>query len=192
MRPLQFLHERPAALCEPGNAANQAARLLTGRPPFQASDGAPLNQHLGLGGVGLSAVMGARMVGATAIGAVDVVADPRDIAAQVIEETGGGVHYAFDATGAAAVVSQAYAAERRGGTTVIVRLPDPWSRIPVSPADLVATERTLRGSYMGSAVPARDRIVGERLEPNDVPSAFERLHRGSVVGRQLVTIGEAA
>lgn len=271
---------RPA-LCEPGNAANQAGRLLTGRPPFEDRHGAPLNQHLGLsafsertvvaqesliplppgiplelaalfgcgvvtgvgavvntvqvkpgaivavfglGGVGLSAVMGARMVGATAIVAVDVVADKfelarelgatttllagEDIAAQVIEETGGGVEYAFDATGSAGVVAQAYAATRRGGTTVIVGLPDPSARVPVSPADLVATERTLRGSYMGSAVPARDlpwlfeahraghlpvdRLVGERLELNDVPGAFERLHGGSVVGRQLVTIGEAA
>jgi len=271
---------RPA-LCEPGNAANQAGRLLTGRPPFHDGDGAPLNQHLGLsafsertvvaqeslvplppgiplelaalfgcgvvtgvgavvntvqvrpgdsvavfglGGVGLSAVMGARMVGATAIVAIDVVADKfelarelgatttllagSDIAAEVIEETAGGVDYAFDATGSAGVVAQAYAATRRGGTTVIVGLPDPSSRVPVSPADLVATERTLRGSYMGSAVPARDlpwlfeahraghlpvdRLVGERLDLSDVPGAFERLHSGSVVGRQLVTIGEAA
>ena len=63
---------------------------------------------------------------------------------------------------------------------VIVGLPDPSARVEVSPAELVATERTLCGSYMGSAVPARDlpwlfeshragrlpveRLVGERLE----------------------------
>ena len=91
---------------------------------------------------------------------------------------------------------------------MIVGLPDPAARVPVSPAELVATERTLKGSYMGSAVPARDlpwlfdahraghlpveRLVGERLELPDVPSAFERLHGGEVVGRQLVAIGEAA
>jgi alcohol dehydrogenase len=178
----------------------------------------------GLGGVGLSAIMGARIVGATTIVAVDVVPDKfelarelgatttltagEDVASDVIEATGGGVDYAFDATGSAAVLSQAYAATRRGGTAVIVGLPDPAARVPVSPADLVASERTLCGSYMGSAVPARDlpwlfeahragrlpveRLVGERLELSDVPGAFERLHEGAVVGRQLVTIAEAA
>jgi alcohol dehydrogenase len=271
---------RPA-LCEPGNAANQAGRLLSGTQPFHDGDGAALNQHLGLsafsertvvaqesllpvppdiplelaalfgcgivtgvgavvntvqvrpgasvavfglGGVGLSAVMGAHIVGATTIVAIDVVADKfelarelgatvtlvasDDIAAEVADATAGGVDYAFDATGSAAVLSKAYAATRRGGTTVIVGLPDPAARVPVSPAELVATERTLKGSYMGSAVPARDlpwlfdahraghlpveRLVGERLELPDVPSAFERLHGGEVVGRQLVAIGEAA
>jgi alcohol dehydrogenase len=271
---------RPA-LCEPGNAANQGGRLLTGGQPFHDRDGAALNQHLGLsafsertvvaqesllpvppgtplelaalfgcgivtgvgavvntvrvrpgasvavfglGGVGLSAVMGARIVGATTIVAVDVVADKfelahelgatttlvasDEIATEVIDATAGGVDYAFDATGSADVLSKAYAATRRGGTTVIVGLPDPSARVSVSPAELVATERTLQGSYMGSAVPGRDlpwlfeahragrlpveRLVGERLELNDLPAAFERLHGGGVVGRQLITIAEAA
>lgn len=271
---------RPA-LCEPGNAANQAGRLLTGTQPFHDRDGAALNQHLGLsafsertvvaqesllpvppdtplelaalfgcgivtgvgavvntvrvrpgasvavfglGGVGLSAVMGARIVGATTIVAVDVAEDKfelahelgatttllasDDIATEVMDATGGGVDYAFDATGAASVLPKAYAATRRGGTTVIVGLPDPSARVSVSPAELVATERTLQGSYMGSAVPARDlrwlfdahraghlpveRLVGERLELDELPAAFERLHGGEVVGRQLVTIAEAA
>jgi hypothetical protein len=34
--------------------------------------------------------------------------------------------------------------------------------------------------------------VGERLELDDLPAAFERLHGGGVVGRQLITIAEAA
>ena len=126
----------------------------------------------GLGGVGLSVVMGAHLVGATEIVGIDVVEDKfelarelgatttllagDDVATAIAGLTAGGVDYAFDTTGVAAVVSQAYATTRRGGTTVIVGLPDPSARVEVSPAELVATERTLCGSYMGSAVPACD------------------------------------
>ena len=55
------------------------------------------------------------------------------------------------------VLAEAYAATRRGGTTVTVGLPAPRAACSSIPAVcLVAEERTLKGSYLGSCVPARD------------------------------------
>ena len=96
----------------------------------------------GLGGVGLSALLGAALVGAHPLVAVDVVpeklalarslgathaidARADDVVEQVREATGGGAHYAFETVGSGAVLGQAYAATRRGGTTVTVGLPHP-------------------------------------------------------------------
>ncbi|HWV88027.1 MAG TPA: zinc-binding dehydrogenase [Capillimicrobium sp.] len=176
----------------------------------------------GLGGVGLCAVVGARLAGAAEVIGVDVderklalarelgadtaLAGGPDVVGEVRERTGGGVDYAFEAAGVAAAFEQAYAVTRRGGTTVAIGLADPAARVPFGPADLVATERVVRGSYMGSTVPERDipryvgllragrlpldRLVGERLTLDDVPAAMRRLHDG-VVGRQLIEIGGA-
>jgi alcohol dehydrogenase len=176
----------------------------------------------GLGGVGLCSILGARLAGAGRVIGIDpdarthalareLGADETLLSADAVEEvrelTGGGADYAFEAAGVAAAFEQAYAATRRGGTTVVVGLADPAARVAVSPSELVATERTVRGSYMGSTVPERDvpryvellragrlpleRLVGERLTLDDVPAGMRRLHEG-VVGRQLVLIGEAA
>lgn len=176
----------------------------------------------GLGGVGLCAVLGARIAGASRVIGIDpdvrthalareLGADDALLSTDAVEEvrelTGGGADCAFEAAGVAAAFEQAYAATRRGGTTVVVGLADPAARVAVSPSDLVASERTIRGSYMGSTVPERDvpryvglmragrlpleRLVGERIGLDDVPAGMRRLHDG-VVGRQLVLIGEAA
>lgn len=126
----------------------------------------------GCGGVGLAAVMGARALGAGQIIAVDV--DPEKIRRavelgadhgvevtdetpeQVISLTGGGVDYAFDASGVVQAIEQAYASTQPGGQVIVIGLVHPAKRLEISPTDLVATERTIRGSYMGSTVPRRD------------------------------------
>lgn len=127
----------------------------------------------GLGGVGLSAVMGARAAGASPIFAIDPVDEKRTLArrvgathvvdpqddnpADVIRDsTGGGVEFAFESAGSELVLGQAYAATRRGGVTIAIGLPHPEKQLAISAASLVAEERTLKGSYMGSAVPRRD------------------------------------
>ena len=70
--------------------------------------------------------------------------------------TGGGVRYAFESVGSEKVLAQAYQATRRGGTTVTMGLPHPSKQFTVPAVSLVAEERVLMGSYMGSAVPRRD------------------------------------
>ena len=54
------------------------------------------------------------------------------------------------------MLAEAYEATRRGGTTTTVGLPDPSQMLSIPAVSLVAEERTLRGSYLGSSVPARD------------------------------------
>ena len=127
----------------------------------------------GLGGVGLSAVLGGCIAGARSIIAVDTVeeklriaqklgateiihAGGDDVVATIRELSHGGVDYAFECAGIEAVMTQAYEATRRGGTTVAVGLPSPQKRLAIPIVNLVAEERTVKGSYMGSAVPKRD------------------------------------
>jgi Zn-dependent alcohol dehydrogenase len=125
----------------------------------------------GLGGVGLAALLGARMAGASEVIAVDVVQDKLDHAARlgatpihagedavgaIREATGGGGDKVIETVGNARVLAQAYEATRRGGTTVTVGLPHPEQRLDIQAVSLVTEERTLKGSYLGSCVPKRD------------------------------------
>ena len=125
----------------------------------------------GLGGVGLAALLGARMAGAAEIVAVDVVEDKLEHArrlgatpvhggegavAAVREATGGGGDKVIETVGSATVLAQAYEATRRGGTTVTVGLPHPEQRLDIQAVSLVTEERVLKGSYLGSCVPERD------------------------------------
>ncbi|MCL4744136.1 MAG: zinc-dependent alcohol dehydrogenase family protein [Burkholderiaceae bacterium] len=128
---------------------------------------------IGLGGVGLSALLGARMAGAFPIVAVDpsdeklrlaldlgaslaVRSDSPDAVARIRDSTEGGVHYAFETAGATQALDIAYRVTRRGGTTVVAGLPAGNLQAPFSHASLVAEERTVKGSYFGSCVPVRD------------------------------------
>ena len=126
----------------------------------------------GLGGVGLAALMGAVLAGAGQVigvdrvpdklelarelGATDVVAAGPDAVEQIRSLSSGGVEKAIETVGSAAVLGEAYAATRRGGTTVTVGLPHPSQMLEISAVSLVAEERVLRGSYLGSCVPAED------------------------------------
>lgn len=133
----------------------------------------------GMGGVGLSAVMGARAVGAYPNIAVDLVEEKLALAREVgathtinaatddpvagIKDLlGGGAEYVFESVGNEAVLVQAYQATTSGGTTVTVGLPAPTKMFSVSALSLVAEERTIKGSYMGGCVPRRDipRFIG--------------------------------
>ncbi|CCH33329.1 zinc-binding dehydrogenase [Actinosynnema sp. NPDC047251] len=157
----------------------------------------------GLGGVGLAAVLGARAAGAASIIAVDVVQAKLDLAARlgaevvlggvdagrsgvgvggagvvraVRELTGGGADKVIDTTGVVAVLEQAYAATAPGGVTVAVGLPHPDKTVSLPALSLVAEERTLKGSYLGSCVPRRD-----------VPRFVELYRAGLLPVRELLT-----
>ncbi|MFC6886711.1 MULTISPECIES: zinc-binding dehydrogenase [Actinomadura] len=172
----------------------------------------------GLGGVGLAALLAARAAGASTLVAIDVVDHKRDLALglgathavaggpgaveEIRELTGGGAEKVIDTTGVVPVLEQSYAATRPGGTTVTVGLPAPGEPLTLPALSLVAEERTLRGSYLGSSVPRRDipRFIGmyrsgtlpvdallsHRLTLDEVNEGFDRLHAGDAV-RQVVT-----
>jgi Zn-dependent alcohol dehydrogenase len=80
----------------------------------------------------------------------------RDAVDQLRELTHGGVQFVIESVGSERVLAQAYAATRRGGTTVTVGLPAPDRMLAIPALSLVAEERILKGSYMGSSVPSRD------------------------------------
>ena len=126
----------------------------------------------GLGGVGMAALLGASVAGATTIIGVDTVPEKLalardlgathtvlasvDAVAEIRELTGGGAQRVVETVGSAAVLVEAYGATRRGGTTVTVGLPDPSRMLSIPAVSLVTEEKTLRGSYLGSCDPARD------------------------------------
>jgi S-(hydroxymethyl)glutathione dehydrogenase/alcohol dehydrogenase len=122
---------------------------------------------IGCGGVGLSAIQGARISGAVRIigidmdparlelarqlGATDTVnATTEDIVEAVRELTAGGVEYSFEVVGGSATAEQAFAMLRPGGTATVVGLTFGDTAIRV-PGALLRAERKLQGSLMGSA-----------------------------------------
>jgi alcohol dehydrogenase len=172
----------------------------------------------GLGGVGLAAVLGARQAGAAEIvgvdllpsklelarelGATSVFAASEEPAEQIRALTGGGVEVAVETAGSEVALAQAYAATRRGGTTVTVGLPHPSRMLTIPALSLTAEERTLRGSYLGSAVPARDiprlvamyregalpvnRLLTHRIGLDEINEGFDRLARGEAARQAVV------
>ena len=127
----------------------------------------------GVGGVGLSVVLGLKLVGAYPIIAVDTLMNKLDLAKQagathvinasevdpvsaLRDLTGGGATDVFEAVGSEKALGQAYAATCKGGRTITVGLPSPESELRIPALSLVAEERQLLGSYMGSCVPKRD------------------------------------
>ena len=173
---------------------------------------------IGLGGVGLCALLGAVASGARDIVAVDLhdsklaiarslgatitvnARDP-DAVAKVKEATRGGVDFAFEMAGVVQAMEMSYRMTRRGGTTVTASLPHPQHNWPLQQVSLVAEERTVKGSYIGSCVPARDvpryiglymagklpvdKLMGERMKLDDINAAFDRLDAGESM-RDLV------
>lgn len=139
--------------------------------PVRAGDTVAI---IGCGGVGLSALQGARIAGATRIIAVDPVALKREAAErhgatdvvdpgagdpveQVLALTGGrGVDIAFEAVGHEVLAEQALGMTRRGGTTVFVGVPHWQATLALPIMKLVVQDRTIKGSYYGSARTTRD------------------------------------
>jgi alcohol dehydrogenase len=95
----------------------------------------------------------------------------------------------------------AYKITKRGGTTVTIGLPPPDAALSVPLVQMVAEERTVKGSYIGSCVPVRDiprfislyrqgklpidRLLSDRIKLDDINAGFERLRTSDVV-RQVV------
>ena len=124
-----------------------------------------------------------------------------DAAEQIRAATGGGVEYAFEMAGSVKAMELAYKATRRGGTTVTAGLPPPSANFAIPHVNLVAEERTVKGSYIGTCVPSRDlprfialyragklpvdRLMSGRLNLDEINDGFDRLDRGEAV-RQVV------
>lgn len=169
---------------------------------------------VGLGGVGFSALLAALASGAREVVAVDLSEAKLELARQlgatacfqagqahaaeaIREHTRGGVDTALEMAGAPAALEMAWKITRRGGSTVTAGLPHPQKLFSFAPVQMVAEERTLRGSYIGSAVPARDvpryielyrrgrlpvdRLMGERLGLEQINRGLDRLATGQAL-----------
>jgi len=120
---------------------------------------------LGCGGVGLSTINGAEIVGAGRIIAIDISPEKEalarklgatdfllagdDIAKRVRQLTGGGVHHSFEAIGLAKSVEQSFSMLRRGGTANVIGMLPAGEKISLTAAGFLE-ERRIQGSQIGS------------------------------------------
>lgn len=173
---------------------------------------------IGLGGVGLAALIGAQAAGARQIIAVDlsdakleqarslgathtVNAAREDAVEHIRALSSGGVEFAFEFAGSIRALDLAYSITRRGGSTVTAGLPASTARWPLPAVSLVAEERTVKGSYIGTCVPSRDipryidlykqgrlpvdKLLTGRLRLDEINRGFDLLHEGKAI-RQVV------
>ena len=128
---------------------------------------------IGLGGVGLACLMGARVAGAVRIIAIDLAdeklglarqlgatdtanARDGDCAARILAATGGGVDYAFEMAGSVRALDLGLAILGRGGTVISAGLSPAAAQFACNHSALVGDEKAIQGCYMGSCVPERD------------------------------------
>lgn len=168
---------------------------------------------LGCGGVGLNCIQGALLAGAGQIIAVDVKQNKLDYAREfgatdlinasnqdpvdaVLELTGGGADYAFEALGRAETIRQCYDAIRPGGIAVVVGMAPENDEVSINALSLPRTEKILMGSYYGSSRPwidlprlvdlymsgrlRVDELVTRRYPLEEINAAYDALARGDV------------
>lgn len=159
---------------------------------------------IGLGGIGLCALLGLVASGAHPVIAVDLNAEKLALALSLgathgvlagtpttVEEvrglTNGGVDFAFEMAGSIPAMETAYSLTARGGTTISSGLPNPSKSVAYLHAQMVSDERVVKGSYMGGCVPQRDiprfidlylggHLPVDRLRSGDV--SFDTINHG--------------
>ena len=175
---------------------------------------------VGCGGVGLNVIQGARLANASKIIAVDINEGTLEFAmqfgathavnpshqnavARVREITGNlGPDYTFEVFGSGETVEMAYDMVRKGGTVTVVGIPPDGDMPSINAVALVRQEKTLKGSYYGSArmhtdMPKMvdlymsgrldlDALVTRTYHLDEVNKAYEDLIKGEV-GRGVIT-----
>ncbi|MEX2372426.1 MAG: Zn-dependent alcohol dehydrogenase [Dehalococcoidia bacterium] len=174
---------------------------------------------IGLGGVGLNVVQGARLAGARKIIGVDTVASKADLGAkfgmtdfvnaaevdpiaEVQRIAGGYLDYAFEAIGLGKTVEQAFAMVRRGGTAVVVGVVGQDVTVP---GIAFLGEKRLIGSFFGSAklqsdLPRYvdlymegklnlDDLVSKKRPMNEINEAFADMEAGKVARSVMEPVG---
>jgi alcohol dehydrogenase len=182
------------------------AILNAGRP--QRGDAVMV---VGLGGVGMAAVLTAVSLGLGEVIGVDAVPDKlttaRELGATTVctpaelAEQGITAAVVIEAAGNVRAFETAVAATAPGGIMVTVGLPSPDARAQIAPLGLVAGARTITGSYLGSAVPERDipqyvqlwrdgklpveKLISSRIRLDEVNQAMDALSDGLAL-RQVI------
>jgi len=170
----------------------------------------------GLGGIGLNVVQGLRLAGADQIVGVDLnnskealakefgmthFVNPGDVSGDLVEHlvelTGGGADYTFDATGNTGVMRTALEAAHKGwGESIIIGVAAAGAEISTRPFQLV-TGRVWRGTAFGGAsgrtdVPKIvdwymdgkieiDSMITHKLKLEDINKGFDLMHEGKSI-----------
>ncbi|MGJ6121703.1 alcohol dehydrogenase catalytic domain-containing protein [Mycolicibacterium sp. Y3] len=167
---------------------------------------------VGMGGVGMAAMLTALAHDDVRVIAVDRLPD------KLVRAHELGAHEVFtpeqaeavraevviEAVGHPAALETAIGLTAPGGKTITVGLPHPDARISLSPLALVAQGRALIGSYLGSAVPARDiprfvdlwragrlpveALVSATVSLDQINAGMDALAAGTAV-RQIIEFG---
>jgi S-(hydroxymethyl)glutathione dehydrogenase / alcohol dehydrogenase len=173
---------------------------------------------IGCGGIGLNAIQGARIAGAGRVIAIDMLDNKLDLAREfgatdvinasgtdpvreVLELTGGGVHYSFEAIGLKIAAEQAFNMLRAGGTATVIGMIPIGQNVEL-PGVAFLAERKIQGSNMGSNrfrvdmpryidlyLEGRlklDELVSARIGLDDINEGFENMKAGSVA-RSVIT-----
>jgi alcohol dehydrogenase len=167
---------------------------------------------VGLGGVGLSAVLTAAGLNLGSVIGVDANLDKTDVAIDMGADAvyspeqairkGIKAPVVVEAAGHPAAFEAAVALTAPGGITVTAGLPNPAARASISPAQITGEARTIVGSYLGSAVPARDipvyaqmwldgklpveKLISAEIKLDEINAAMDALAEGRAV-RQVIT-----
>lgn len=173
---------------------------------------------IGCGGVGLSCINGAAIAGAGRIIAIDTVASKLEMATEfgatdvvnssegdpvsaVIELTGSGVHYSFEAIGLKETAEQAFSMLAVGGTATVIGMIPIGVKIELTGSSFMQ-EKSIQGSMMGSNrfridMPRfidfylagklhLDQMVSKRIKLAQVNEAFADMESGSVARSVIV------
>lgn len=174
---------------------------------------------IGCGGVGLSIIQGCRIAGAKQIVAVDTAEWKLDLAKtlgatdgilvgegdarkRVMELSGGGVDFAFEAIGTAATAKQAVGMVRTGGTAVFVGIVPIGTNVELHAADIVLRGKSILGCMMGenqfrvdmpnyvelylNGTLKLDEMISARLPLEQVNEAFESMRKGTAARSVIV------
>ena len=175
---------------------------------------------IGLGGTGLAAIMGSKASGASTIIGVDIIdeklelaknlgathvinAKEKNVINQIKSISSSGVQYSFECAGSEKTMELAYSILKRGGTAVSSGLPHPSKKIGIPHVDLVAHEKSVKGSFLGSCVPTRDipayiemykngnlpvdKLISKNISLQEINQGFDDLNSGETV-RQIITL----
>ncbi len=175
----------------------------------------------GLGGIGLNVIQGLRLAGCDQIVGVDLNPDKKvmaekfgmtdfvnpseidaDLVAHLVELTGGGADYSFDATGNVDVMRAALECSHKGwGESVIIGVAPAGAEISTRPFQLV-TGRVWRGTAFGGArgrtdVPKIvdwymdgkieiDPMITHTLSLDEINNGFDLMHAGESIRSVVV------
>lgn len=176
---------------------------------------------VGLGGVGMAALITAIANNTKEVIAVDMAQDKLDKALEMgataaylssdVDEQGIKANHVIECAGHPRAFETAFRSTKAGGRTVTAGLPSPEARSEVAPLTITSEARTVIGSYLGSSVPSRDipkyeqmwregklpvdQLISSHITLDEINHAMDELEDGNAV-RQIIhfstePVGEA-